>query len=344
MSPGHDDADSPVAGRVPVALGADGGKRLAPLVLGTMTFGDTVDGAEAARMVDAALDAGITAVDTANGYARGATEPMLAELLAALPPHRRDRIVLATKAGMPHPDAGEHSPLSAAGLRASVEGSIRRLGVERIDLFYLHQPDRAASLQETMATVAELVAEGRIGTLGVSNYAAWQIAELNHVADVVGAPRPVVAQQLYNLLARRVEEEYLEFATVTGLLTMVYNPLGGGLLTGRHRFAQRPASGRFGDSAVAAMYTDRYWDPRLFEAVDALAAIADGAGLPLTELSLRWLLSQEAVGAVLLGGSSVEHLLANVEAAHRGALPADVVRACDEVGATLRGPMPTYNR
>ncbi|MEU6132176.1 aldo/keto reductase [Saccharopolyspora sp. NPDC047091] len=313
---------------------------LSRLVLGTMTFGDTVDADGAARMLDAALEAGITGVDTANGYAGGATEEILRELL----PGRRDRIVLATKAGMPHPDAGEHSPLSAAGLRASVEGSLRRLGVDRIDLFYLHQPDRAAPLTETLGTVAELVAEGKIDSLGVSNYAAWQIAEVDHVADQVGAPRPAVAQQLYNLLARRIEAEYAEFAETTGLHTVVYNPLGGGLLTGRHRFDQDPAGGRFGDSRLAEMYRKRYWDAALFEAVDRLAAIADGAGLALTELSLRWLLGRPATGALLLGGSRVEHLQANIAAAEAGPLPADVVAACDEVGAALNGPMPAYNR
>jgi aryl-alcohol dehydrogenase-like predicted oxidoreductase len=172
------------------------------LVLGTMTFGDTVDADGAAAMVDAALQAGITHIDTANGYAGGESERILAQLLQG----RRDRVTLATKAGIPHPDAGDHSPLSAAGLRASVEGSLSRLGTDHIDLFYLHQPDRAAPLSETLGTVAELVAEGKVGELGVSNYAAWQIAELNHTADDVGAPRPVAAQQLYNLLARRIEE------------------------------------------------------------------------------------------------------------------------------------------
>ncbi|MEB3371990.1 aldo/keto reductase [Saccharopolyspora mangrovi] len=313
---------------------------MSSLVLGTMTFGDTVDAAGAATMLDTALDAGITAVDTANGYAGGETERILGRLL----PSRRDRISLATKAGMPHPDAGEHSPLSPTGLRASVDGSLSRLGVERIDLFYLHQPDRAASLTDTLATIASLIAEGKIGALGVSNFAAWQIAELNHVADEVGAPRPVIAQQLHNLLARRVEEEYVEFAEVSGLLTMVYNPLAGGLLTGRHSFERDPSSGRFADSRLAEMYRKRYWDERLFDAIERLGAIADNAGIPLVELSLRWVLSKPATSAVLLGGSKVEQLRANIAALGAGPLPPDVVEACDAVGAFLRGPMPAYNR
>lgn len=236
---------------------------LSRLVLGTMTFGDTVDAASAADMLDAALDAGITGVDTANGYAGGESERILAGLL----PGRRDRIVLATKAGIPHPDQGDHAPLSAAGLRAALEGSLKRLGTDSVDLFYLHQPDRATPLAETLATIAELVAEGKIRALGVSNYAAWQISELVRISDELYAPRPVIAQQLHNLLVRRIEEEYVEYAAVTGLRTMVYNPLGGGLLTGRHHFEQPPESGRFGDSKVAEMYWRRYWDERLFTAV-----------------------------------------------------------------------------
>ncbi len=313
---------------------------MAELVLGTMTFGDTVDVDGAAAMLDAALDAGITHIDTANGYAGGESERMLARLLR----DRRDQVTLATKAGMPHPDAGDHSPLSAAGLRASVEGSLLRLDTDRVDLFYLHQPDRSASLAETLGTVAELVSEGKIGALGVSNYAAWQIAEINHTADDVGAPRPVVAQQLYNLLARRIEEEYVEFAATTGLTTVVYNPLGGGLLTGRHSFDSDPAEGRFGSSRLAAMYKERYWNTAIFDAIQQLSVIADKAGVPLTELALRWLLAKPATGSILLGGSKVEHLSSNIAAVTKGPLDADVVDACDDVGAALRGPMPSYNR
>ncbi|MHB1170911.1 MAG: aldo/keto reductase [Lacisediminihabitans sp.] len=313
---------------------------ISKLILGTMTFGDTVDAAGAASMVDAAVDAGVTVIDTANGYAGGASEEILASLLSK----RRKSVLLASKAGIPHPDSGEHSPLSSAGLRRSVQGSLRRLGVERIDLFYLHQPDRNTPLVETMGAIAELIQNGTIGALGVSNFAAWQISELNHAADAVGTPRPVVAQQLYNLVARRIEEEYLEFARTTGLLTMVYNPLGGGLLTGKHRFTQVPTEGRFGNSKLSEMYKQRYWDPRLFDAIDRLGEIAQDAGIPLVELSLRWLLSKSDVDAILLGASRVEQLQANIKAAAKGPLPADIVAACDQVGKTLRGPMASYNR
>ena len=316
------------------------GLPISQMVLGTMAFGDTVDANEAASMVDAAMDAGVTVIDTANGYAGGASE----EILASLLPKRRNSFLLASKAGIPHPDAGEYPPLSAAGLHQSVHGSLRRMGVDRIDLFYLHQPDRATPMEETMGAIAALVQQGTIGALGVSNFAAWQISELNHVADAIGTPRPVVAQQLFNLVARRIEEEYVEFAVTTGLLTMVYNPLGGGLLTGKHNFTEMPAEGRFGSSKLAEMYKKRYWDQRLFAAIDLLKEISNSNAITLVELSLRWLIGQRAVGAILLGASSVEQLQFNIRVAQEGPLPAEVVAACDDVGKMLRGPMSSYNR
>lgn len=316
------------------------GKPMSQVVLGTMTFGDTADREEAAAMVRTAVDCGVTALDTANGYAAGESEKILGELLAG----RHDEVLLATKAGIPHPDAGDQAPLSAEGLRLSLEGSLRRLRMERIDLYYLHKPDRSTPLHETMETLAGFVADGRVGACGVSNFAAWQISDVNAAADRSGCPRPVVAQQLYNVVGRRLEEEYAEFAGVTGLHTVVYNPLAGGLLTGRYRFDAAPGVGRFEGSQVAEMYQHRYWNRQLFEAVGELARIAQQAGISLVELSLRWLLSKPATGSVLIGSSRQDQLVANLDALSRGALEADVVEACDRVGDALRGPMPAYNR
>ena len=323
------------------SIGVDGiALPITRFVLGTMTFGDTADRATSESILAAAIDAGITMVDTANGYAGGETERMLGELLPAY----RGRVVVASKAGMPHPDVGESSPLSPAGLRGGVTGSLSRLGIERIDLFYLHQPDRAARLEDTLATVAALHAEGKIGALGVSNFAAWQISDVMRVADEVGAPRPVVAQQLYNLVARRVETEYVEFAQTHGVHTMVYNPLGGGLLTGKYQLNDAPDTGRFGDSRLAAMYRERYWNDQLFGAIGELSSIAAEAGLTLVELSYRWLFAQPTVGSVLLGGSKLGQFEDNLAFAVSPPLDAEVVARCDAVGATLSGPMPAYNR
>jgi aryl-alcohol dehydrogenase-like predicted oxidoreductase len=310
---------------------------LTRLVLGTMSFGDTADEAASAEIFEAAMAAGITGVDTANVYARGTTESLIA-------PHvrrYRDQIVLATKAGMPHADAGDNAPLSPVALRASVEGSLRRLDVDIVDLFYLHQPDRDTPIQATMDCVAELHAESKIRTLGVSNYAAWQVADVAAAAERAGAPRPVVGQNVYNLLARRIEDEWLEFARTHGILTMCYNPLAGGLLARVPDEDNEPS--RFTGSVLADMYRKRYWSPEVLATVRRLAGIAEQSDLTLVELSLRWLLSQEDV-AVLLGGNRAEHLTSNIRTAQAGPLPKDVLDLCDEATAPLKGAMPAYNR
>jgi aryl-alcohol dehydrogenase-like predicted oxidoreductase len=276
----------------------------------------------------------------ANVYSGGEAELMLGRLLKS----KHDQVVLASKAGMPHSDCRGFSPLSAEGLRHCVEGSLRRLNVQTIDLFYLHQPDRSVPLEDTLATVAELVAEGKVRALGVSNYSAWQIGDVIQCAESIGAPRPVVAQQLYNLVARRLDEEYMEFAATHAVHTMVYNPLAGGLLSGQFSFELRPTEGRFGNSRIAETYSNRYWLEEFFVAVERLSDIAKQVGITPAALALRWLAFREGVGSVVLGSSKVGHLRDNIAAVASGPLDPDVSLACDAVGADLRGPMPAYNR
>lgn len=330
----------PTMTTVPTTKLAGLAKPFPRLVLGTMTFGDTADLDTARAMVDTALDAGVTHLDTANGYAGGRSEQILGEVLRG----RWDEVTVATKVGIFAGDAGGHPLLSREGILPSLQASLARLGTDRVDLLYLHQPDRSVPVDETAVAVRELVDGGLVGALGVSNFAAWQVADVEAACARAGAPRPVIAQQLYNLVARRIEAEYVEFARTHAIATVVYNPLGGGLLTGRHTFEDAPSEGRFATSALAQMYKDRYWNRTLFDAVEALSAIAAEAGLGLPELALRWLLSRPVVTSVLLGGSKPEQLRSNLEAAARGPLPQDVLDACDEVGASLHGPMPAYNR
>jgi aryl-alcohol dehydrogenase-like predicted oxidoreductase len=309
-------------------------------VLGTLTFGDTVDRDAARHMLRVACEAEVNIVDTANGYADGEAERLLGDLHAEL----NDSMV-CTKAGMPHPDAGNNSPLSPQGLRASIEGSLRRLRRESVDLFYLHKPDRQTPIVDTLKVVSELLDQGKIRAWGVSNYSAWQIADLDATADEVGIPRAAVAQQLYNPLARRIEEEYVEFASTRNYHTMAYNMLAGGLLSGKYDFSEGPGtSGRFSSSKVASRYKDRYWNEQLFSGVSALNRLAEEAGLTLVELTLRWVMSQPVTTSVLLGASRAEHLQNNLKALSKGSLPPDLVTACNEATEALRGPMPKYNR
>lgn len=316
------------------------GRRLTPAVLGTMTFGDSVDEPTATEMVDRFLAAGGTGIDTANGYAGGRSEEILGSVLAG----RRDDVVLATKVGIPNPDAEGAAPLSAVAIDRCVHASLRRLRTDHVDVLYLHQPDRSTPDEETLAAVRTLVDSGTVRTWGVSNFSAWQIAELRHAAERLGLGAPVLGQQVYSVIATRIDDEYAEYARSTGLGTVVYNPLGGGLLTGRHRPDEQPSEGRFGSSPLAGMYRSRYWNDEVFAAVEQLRTIAEGAGIPMAELALRWTIGRPVVDAVLIGGSRVTNIAANLEALAAGALPEDVQGAVDDVAASLRGPMPAYNR
>ncbi|WP_022904882.1 aldo/keto reductase [Curtobacterium sp. B8] len=316
------------------------GRRLTPAVLGTMTFGDSVDEPTAAEMVDRFLASGGTGIDTANGYAGGRSEEILGSVLAG----RRDDVVLATKVGIPNPDAEGAAPLSATAIERCVHASLRRLGTDHVDVLYLHQPDRSTPVAETLSAVQGLVDSGAVRAWGVSNYAAWQIAELRHTAEGLGLDAPVLGQQVYSVIATRIDDEYAEYARSTGLGTIVYNPLGGGLLTGKHRADEQPGEGRFGSSPLAGMYRTRYWNDEVFAAVEQLRTIAEGAALPMAELALRWTIGRPVVDAVLIGGSQVTNIAANLEALAAGALPEDVQQAVDDVAASLRGPMPAYNR
>ncbi|GMA24195.1 hypothetical protein GCM10025864_19540 [Luteimicrobium album] len=222
-------------------------------------------------------------------------------------------------------------------------GSLRRLGVDHLDVLYLHQPDGETPLSETLSAVAGLQADGLVGELGVSNFAAWQIARVEQVCDQVGCARPVLAQQVYNLLARRIEDEYAGFARESGLATVVYNPLAGGLLVAPLG-ADGPGGSRFSTSRLATMYRGRYLTEPMVRAVRGLAELAADAGLSRVELALRWVDGQEVTTGVLLGASRPEQLGESLDALARGPLPQDVLDRCDAVVADVRGAMPAYNR
>jgi aryl-alcohol dehydrogenase-like predicted oxidoreductase len=315
--------------------------KVSPLVLGTMTFGSQTDEATAAEMIAVSADAGITMIDTANVYNGGAAEEILGRVLG----RHRDEMLLATKVGIRSSDAGDAAPLSATAIRMCVSASLRRLRTEHIDVLYLHQPDRSTPVEETLAALGELVRAGTVGHVGVSNYAAWQIAELRAIASASGLPVAEISQPLYNLLARRVEQEYAEYVISSGMLNIVYNPLGGGLLTGKHRRDSVDSGGRFGsDNPLGQMYRQRYWSARIFDAVDTLHTASRDHGLSLVETAFRWLLSRESVTSVLIGASQLDHLRANIRAAEGGPLPAQLSEACDQVWRDLDGPAPAYNR
>lgn len=308
------------------------------VVFGTMTFGAQVDEAEATRMVQTCREAGITMFDTSNNYAGGASEEILGRIVKPF----RDEVLISTKGGS-HVDQADPSlaGLSRKALHHAVDGSLQRLGLDYIDVYYLHRPDPNTPIEETLAALAELVRAGKIRQVGQSNFSAWQITEMIYLAKANGWPEIKISQPMYNLLGRRVEAEYAACAERMGLTNIVYNPLAGGLLTGKHRLEATPEPGtRFSKS----IYRDRYWNETQFAAVERLQAVAQDAGLSLVELAFRWIVARPLAHGMLLGASRMEQLESNLRALEGPHLGPEVMQACDDVWADVRGAAPDYNR
>ena len=221
--------------------------------LGTMTFGSQADEAAAARMADCALDAGVNFIDTANSYNQGVSEEILGRILRG----RRSRIVLASKVFNKMGEGADDRGLSRAAITKAIDASLKRLQTDYLDVYYLHQPDYKAPLEETLATIDGLVKSGKVRYPATSNYSAWQMCRILWLCGENGWKPPVIAQPMYNLLARGIEQEYLPFCRELGISNFVYNPLAGGLLTGKQRQGPGPIAGTRFDGNQ--MYLNRYW-------------------------------------------------------------------------------------
>jgi len=310
---------------------------VSPLCLGTMTFGAQADEATSRSMLDLSLERGINFIDTANVYNSGATEEILGRALAG----RRDRVILASKVGIKNDQLPDEGGLSKAAIFKAIENTLRRLKTDYIDLYYLHQPDYTVPLEESLAAMDHLVKSGKVRFLGASNYASWQVCRLLWLAETNGWPRVTVVQPMYNLLARGIEQELLPMCQSFGLPVVPYNPLAGGLLTGKHTPAAPLPGSRF---ERMPFYRDRYWHASNFEAVGELTKIAAAAGRSLTQFALAWLLQNPTVTSVILGASNLRHLEENLAVLDGSPFPPETLAACDEVWRKLRGITPQYNR
>lgn len=304
---------------------------------GTMTFGGQVDEAAAGRIVDLCLDRGINFFDTANSYTGGKSETILGGILKG----RRDRVVLASKVGVKTGEPAGVSPLSRKSITENLDNSLRRLQTDYLDLYYLHMPDYETRIDESLAAMDDAVRAGKVRHPAISNFAAWQYTQALWISEKEGYRAAHVSQPMYNLLARGIEQEYLPFCKEFGIATVVYNPLAGGLLTGKQT-RERPAVGtRFDNNQ---MYLDRYWHPAYFDAVDRLQEIAAGAERSMIDLALNWLLFHTPADCVILGASKIEQLEQCLDVFGRAALDAETITAVDQVWRDLRGVTPKYNR
>ena len=278
--------------------------------LGCNTIGRSMDAPSTRKTLDAALDAGVTLLDTADVYGghRGESEEILGEVLGA----DREQFVLATKfgndmGGVNGPDWGARG--SRRYVRIAVEASLRRLRTDHIDLLQYHRPDGVTPIEETLAALDELVAAGKVRYLGSSNLAAWQVAQAEHVAAAAGTERFISAQNQYNLLDRRAEEELVPACEAYGIGVLPFYPLANGLLTGKYSRDVPPAAGtRLGDRRTD-LHQNAPWD-----VLDALRAYADRRGVSMLDVAIGGLAAQPAVASVIAGATSPDQLRANAAA------------------------------
>jgi aryl-alcohol dehydrogenase-like predicted oxidoreductase len=287
-------------------LGASG-LEVSVLSLGAMTFGSgmppitTVDERDARAMVDRALGAGVNFIDTADVYANGQSE----EILGAAVRDRRDDVLIATKVGFGTKDPGA---LSYDNVVAACEGSLRRLGTDRIDLYQLHRPDRTMPIEETLHALDDLVARGLVRETGTSNFRAWENAAAVARQRALGRPAFTSAQLYYSLVGREAEHELIPQCRADDLGVIVWSPLSSGYLTGRYR--EGAPGGR------RTTFTFPPVDPDVgSRGIAAVAAVAESRGVSLARVALAWVLAQPGVTSAIVGASSLEQLDDNLAAA-----------------------------
>jgi aryl-alcohol dehydrogenase-like predicted oxidoreductase len=279
-----------------------------------MTFGSgmppvtTVDERDARAMIDRALAAGVNLVDTADVYAFGQSEEIVGRAVRDLGP-RRDDVLVATKCGFGSRDGGA---LSYDSVVAACEASLRRLGLDHIDLYQLHRPDRTTPIEETLRALDDLVTRGLVRAIGTSNFRAWETSAAVARQRALGRPAFTATQLYYSLVAREAEHELIPECRADDLGVIVWSPLSSGFLTGRYR----AAGGGTGGEGRRTTFSFPPVDPELGErALRALATVADGRGVPMARVALAWVLAQPGITSAIVGASSLGQLDDNLAAA-----------------------------
>ncbi|MEZ5117179.1 MAG: aldo/keto reductase [Candidatus Nanopelagicales bacterium] len=284
--------------------------------LGTMTFGAETPPDAAHAQLDLFVEAGGTLVDCADVYAGGESERIVGEWLAARV-GARDAVVLATKGRFPTGPDGNDAGLSRRHLTRALDASLRRLGVDHVDLYQVHAWDPLTPVDEWLRFLDDAVASGRVGYVGLSNFTGWQTQKTVDRADARGWVRPVSMQPQYNLLAREVEWEVVPVCAEEGLGLLPWSPLGGGWLTGKYRRDTAPTGAtRLGEDPERGVeaYGPRAARERTWAVLDALTGIAENRGVPPAVVALAWLHDRPTVASVVLGARTVDQLRANLGA------------------------------
>ena len=286
------------------------GLRVSTLGIGCNNFGGRLDEEASRKVIHAALDAGVNFFDTADVYPMnrsGASEEILGRALGA----RRADTVIATKFGLPLDRSSHHSNGSRRYMISAVEASLKRLGTDWIDLYQLHFPDHVTPIEETLRGLDDLVRQGKVRYIGMSNMPTWQLVDALHASDKLNAERFISSQNQYSLLARDVEAELLPALEHHGLGLLPFFPLASGFLSGKYRRNMPLPEGRLTKSEMLA---DIFLRDRNYEIVERLDEFCTARGITMLQLAFRWLLSRRAVPSVIAGASTAEQVVQNVDA------------------------------
>lgn len=291
------------------------GLKVSALTLGTMTFGGkgrfsfvgNTDQSGATRMVDIAIDAGVNLFDTSDVYSTGTSEEMVGEAIKG----KRGQVLVATKARFPMGSGPNDAGLSRHHLLEACDASLKRLAVDHIDLYHVHEWDGLTPVEETMAALDHLVRSGKVRYIGVSNFTGWQLMKALGVADRAGSARFVSQQIHYTLEAREAEYELVPIALDQGLGIMVWSPLAGGLLSGQYRRGKAgPNDGRDFAGWQEPPIRD---EAKLYDLIEVLVTIADEHNVTAAEVALAWLLHRPAVATVVIGATTEAQLRTNLK-------------------------------
>ena len=315
------------------------GLQVSRICLGTMTFGLQVDEAASFAILDHAAEKGITFLDTADAYPLGGdltTVGRTEEIVGKWLKGKREQYVVATKCFMPMGPNPWDMGNSRRHIMDSIDASLRRLQTDFIDLYQLHFDDRGVPLEESLGALNDLVRAGKVRYVGCSNYLAYRLALAVGKSESLGIARFDSVQPRYNLLFREFERELFPLCLEEGIGVIPYNPIAGGMLSGKHDRSKPPEEGtRFTLGNAARTYQDRYWHDNVFDTVDQLAKLADEAGIPLPTLAVAWTLANPAITAPIVGASRHAQLDATV-AALDTPLDDDLLATLNELTAPYR--------
>src|SRR6195952_378802 len=309
------------------------------LTLGTMTFGAESSEEIAREQLDVFMAAGGTLIDTADVYSSGVSEQIVGRWLADRPADIKDQVVLATKGRFPMGDGPNDLGLTRRHLQRAIDDSLRRLGVDCVDLYQVHSWDPLTPIAETLRTLDGFVRQGKIRYIGLSNFTGWQVQKAMATAAALGLEPPVTLQPQYSLLVRELEWEIVPSCLDAGLGLLPWSPLGGGWLTGEYTRDARPTGatrlGENPDRGVEA-YDRRAGAERTWAVVDAVQSVAESSGPSMAQVALAWLADRPGVTSVILGARTVEQLNDNLGAADLHLEPADLElldKASDPIAA-----------